>query len=240
MHKEGLYLASSAFKKNLTINSTNDLALNEKGMVSDVLNGLNGTHFTASGDFVASLSSNFGTKNLSGSSNANLSQFYDESQLQLVQPFLDELLTTDDFVKARNLASNFQSKVIASKLVRDEKIKLLSLSASVQALSEFIEEGGDDSIRQTLSQLKDTNGIPNARVAGCSVNWGDVWMGAVVGGAVGAVGGCYAGATAGTVTFPGVGTVTGCVSAGVIGGAGGFASGAAQGIVSGLLRTCFK
>jgi hypothetical protein len=93
MHKEGLYLASSAFKKNLTLNSTNELVLNERGMVSDVLNGLNGTHFAASDDFLASLSSNFGTKVLSGSSNANtsqsissanLNQFYNESQWALV------------------------------------------------------------------------------------------------------------------------------------------------------------
>jgi hypothetical protein len=249
MHKEGLYLASSAFKKNLTCNSSNDLVLDERGMVSDVLNGLNGSHFTASDDFVTSLSSNYSTKNLTSGSIANarqsistvsLNQLYDESQLKLIQPFLDELLVTEDFTKAKNLASNFQSKVIASALVREEKIKLLSLSASVQALSEFIEEGGDDSIRQTLSQLNDTKGNPNARVAGCAVNWRSVWAGAVVGFVSGAVGDCYAGATAGTVAVPIVGTVTGCVSAGMASGAVGFAVGAASGIASELLTSCFR
>jgi hypothetical protein len=249
MHKEGLYLASSAFKKNLTRNSSNDLVLDERGMVSDVLNGLNGSHFTASDDFVTSLSSNYSTKNLTSGSIANarqsistvsLNQLYDESQLKLIQPFLDELLVAEDFTKAKNLASNFQSKVIASALVREEKIKLLSLSASVQALSEFIEEGGDDSIRQTLSQLNDTKGNPNARVAGCEVNWRSVWAGAVVGFVSGAVGGCYAGATAGTVAVPFVGTVTGCVSAGMASGAVGFAGGAVSGIASELLTSCFR
>jgi hypothetical protein len=249
IHKEGLYLASSAFKKNLTRNSSKDLVLDERCMVSDVLNGLNGFHFTASDDFVTSLSSNYSTKNLTSGSIANarqsistvsLNQLYDESQLKLIQPFLDELLVTEDFTKAKNLASNFQSKVIASALVREEKIKLLSLSASVQALSEFIEEGGDDSIRQTLSQLNGTKGNPNARVAGCEVNWRSVWAGAVVGFVSGAVSGCYAGATAGTVAVPIVGTVTGCVSAGMASGAFGFAGGAASGIASELLTSCFR
>lgn len=247
MHKEGLYLASSAFKKNLTLNSANDLVLNERGMVSDVLYGLNGSHFTASVDFVASLSSNYSTKNLTSGSIANarqsispvnLNQLYDESQLKLVQPFLDELLITDDFTKSKNLASNFQSKVIASKLVRDEKIKLLSLSASVQALSEFIEEGGDDSIRQTLSQLRNTKGNPNARVAGCSVNWGDVWAGAVTSGVIGGYFGAKAGCAGGMVAGP-IGAASGCVGGGVMGFASGFTYGAVGGVAASLLRSCF-
>lgn len=124
--------------------------------------------------------------------------------------------------------------------MRGDKIKLLLLSTSVEALAEFMQEGGEASIRQTLSQLIDTKGNPNARIAGCSVNWGNVWASAVLGGLGAAASGCYAGATAGTVTFPVVGTVTGCVSAGMVGLAGGFASGAAYGVASALLRTCFK
>jgi hypothetical protein len=149
-------------------------------------------------------------------------------------------LATDDFVKAKNLASNFQSKVIASKLERDEKIKLLSLSTSVQALSEFIEEGGDDAIRQTLSQLKDTKGNPNARVAGCSVNTRNVLLAGVTGAAYMGVKGAMAGCAGGTVALPLIGTATGCVGGAVFGGALGFVEGVALGIAAELLGSCFR
>jgi hypothetical protein len=245
MHKEGLYVAVSAFKKNLTITSSNDLVVNEKGMVSDVLNALKGSYFTASDEFTPSLSNNFGVKNLTVNTQQSVSmldfnQPYNENQKQLVKPFLNKLLATDDLTQAKNLSIDFQNKVISSSLVREDKIILLSLSASIQALAEFITEGGDEPIREMLKQIRSAESNPIARVEGCSVNWGDVWMGAVLGGLGAAASGCYAGATAGTVTFPLVGTVTGCVGAGMVGLAGGFASGAVYGVASGLLRTCFK
>jgi len=249
MHKDGLYLAMSAFKKNATTSSSNDLVLNEKEMINDILTNLKGAHFIASDEFIDSFSNNYSSKKIFGDNDTNelqaihdagINQLYNESQMLLVQPFLDKLITTNDFIKVKKIASDFQNKVILSQLVREEKIQLLSLSTSVEALSEFIAEGGDDAIRQRLSQMKETN--PSARVdaAGCSVNWRSVWAGAVVGFVSGAVGGCYAGATAGTVAVPIVGTVTGCVSAGVASGAVGFAGGVASGIASELLTSCFR
>lgn len=249
MHKEGLYLASSAFEKNINLNSTNELVLNEKGIVDDVLAGLRGSYFTASDNFVTSLSSNFGTKNLSitgnanarqNISNANLSQLYNENQLKLANPFLDQLLTTDDFAEVKRLAVDFQNKVIASDLVREDKIQLLSLSTSVEALADFLVEGGDESIRQVLSQLKSTQGSPNSRVVGCSVNWRNVALAGVTGATYMGIKGAIAGCTGGTVTLPGIGTVTGCVGGAVFGGALGFTEGVSLGIIAELLGSCFR
>jgi inosine/xanthosine triphosphate pyrophosphatase family protein len=54
MHKEGLYLASAAFKKFFKYNSSNELVFDDKGLVSNVLNGLKGSQFNAFDDFVSS------------------------------------------------------------------------------------------------------------------------------------------------------------------------------------------
>jgi hypothetical protein len=68
--------------------------------------------------------------------------------------------------------------------------------------SEFIEEGGDEAIWQTISQLKDTKGNPNARVAGCSINGRALWSDAVVSFFGGGAYGAYVGCTGGTVALP--------------------------------------
>lgn len=101
MYKEGLYVAVSTFKKNLTIASTNDLVLNEKGMISDVLNALKGSYFIASDEFTSSLSNNFGVKNLTINTQQSVSGLYNENQKQLVKPFLNKLLATDDLTQAK-------------------------------------------------------------------------------------------------------------------------------------------
>jgi hypothetical protein len=252
-HKDGLNLATSVFKKNLTLNSSNDLILNEQGLISDVLNGLKGTHFTASDDFVASLSSSYASRNLTvnGISNArqsvsstDLDQFFNEGQKQLVQPFLNELLSTDDFTKAKSLALTFQDKVIASPLVREDKIKVLSLAVGIQVLSEFFLEAGDEQIRAiilSLIQLKDSKSSSNARVSkGCELSARSILTDAVVGFFGSGIGGAITGCTVGSVTVPIIGTVTGCVSGAVVGAAYGFVGGAITSAVSGLLQTCFR
>ncbi|AGA80183.1 hypothetical protein [Echinicola vietnamensis] len=72
---------------------------------------------------------------------------------------------------------------------------------------------------------------------GCSVNWRNVWAGAVVGLVTGATTGAYTEPTAGTVTFPVVGAVTGGVSGGVVGGAIGFVTGGVSATAAELLTT---
>jgi hypothetical protein len=252
MHRQGLYLASSNLKKNLIVKSSDEFILNEKGLVVNILQGLNGSSFSTQDDFIHSFAEAYGKINLmlhspfkkSGNvEDLDLRQFsfYNANQLSLVQPYVDELLEIEDVGKARILSTKFQDKVVASPLRTEDKLVLLSVSSSMIALTEFIEEGGDKQINNILQELYNTQGSKSfARNKGCGVNWKSVWAGAIIGGAVGAAGGCYAGATAGTVTVPVVGTVTGCVSAGVVGGAGGFLSGALEGIASELLTSCFR
>jgi hypothetical protein len=130
-----------------------------------------------------------------------LTQLYDDIQRSLLQPFLSELGMTDDLAKIKSLTISFQNKVISSSITRDNKVKLLSLSKSVQAFSEFIEEGSDELIRVALSLIKNTKG--NARVAACSVNIRSLLSGAVVGAAVGGVAGAKVGCAGGMVAASG-------------------------------------
>ena len=251
MHKDGFRLATASFKKNLSFNVSKDLILHEKELSSDVFNGLKTSHFTASEDFISSLSGGFEDKNLTAisssntretsnnvremSSKADVSQLYNKNELVLVQPFLDELLETDDFVKVSALATYFQKQVTSSTLTRDEKIKLLSLGTSIQVLAENSEE----LISIITTQMQEATSTTVIRLR-CSVSPRNVLLAGVTGllyyGASGAIAGC----TGGTVAFPGLGTVTGCVAGGIFGGAWGFIEGVGLGIAAELLGSCFR
>ena len=251
MCKDGFRLATASFKKNLSFNASKDLILNRKGLSNDVLNGLKTSHFTASEDFISSLSGGFEDKNLTvtssnnarGTSNnvrevsskADVSQFYNKNELVLVQPFLDELLETDDFVKVSALATSFHEKVISSILTRDEKIKLLSLSTAVQALAENSEE----LISIITTQMQEATGNTVDRLR-CSVSPRNVLLAGITGILYGGVKGGIIGCGGGTVLFPGLGTVTGCVSGAIFGGAWGFIEGVGLGIAAELLGSCFR
>ncbi|WP_448518529.1 hypothetical protein [Rhodoflexus sp.] len=139
---------------------------------------------------------------------------------------------------ARKLTLNFQEKVVVSTLTREEKIKLLSVSTSILALIEFLEEGGYERIAHIVSQVKYGADIPTARVEGCSVNWGDVAASAVAGGLIGGYLGAKTGCTGGMVAGP-IGAASGCVGGAVMGFASGFTYSAIGGIAASLYRTCF-
>lgn len=130
--------------------------------------------------------------------------------------------------------------MIESNFVRDDKIKLLSLSTSLLAMIEFFEEGKDQQIYSTLKQLYDINTNPKARVNGCKVNARGVLAGGVVGFFSGGATGAYVGCAGGTVTLPGIGTVVGCVGGAVFGAAGGFVGGVLSGVASELIQTCLR
>lgn len=248
MNSNGLNLAVSNLARNLKSNGRNEINLDQKELVMDVLTGMNGHYFDANQEVILNLSNNYSHLNLTyNPSNlrsggfVDLSAFgvYSESQINLVQPFVDDLLNDEDISLGRSKTSEFQTAVVSSSLSYDEKFQLLAFSTGVTSLIEFLESGGVDDIRRILAiEL----GIVGAfdRVTGCSISTRSIFADGVVGLVGGAAGGCYAGATAGTVAFPLVGTVTGCVGAGVVGGAGGFISGVAYGIASQLLTSCFR
>lgn len=199
-------------------------------------------------EVILNLSNNYNHLNLTNNPSklrlggfVDLSAFgvYSKNQLNLVQPFVDDLLEDEDISLARFRTTQFQSAVVSSSLSYDEKFQLLAFSTGVTSLIEFLESGGVDDIRRILAIELGIDGAFD-RVIGCSISTRSIFADGVVGLVGGAAGGCYAGATAGTVAFPLVGTVTGCVGAGVVGGAGGFISGVAYGIASQLLTSCFR
>ncbi|WP_448518530.1 hypothetical protein [Rhodoflexus sp.] len=98
-YKKGLVTAASALKSNLILNPSNELLINEKGIVGDVLNEMRNSYFVASDEFVTSFSSSFGIRTLSAYSDSkvpqfvnstSLSQLYNEQQMKLVKPFFEK------------------------------------------------------------------------------------------------------------------------------------------------------
>ena len=248
MNTVGLNLAVSDLAKYIAPGERNEIRLNQRELVRDILSGLNGPFFQTNEKFILDFSKQYSDSNLP-SIHANLREtgfvdlstfgVYSEDQLNLVQPFVDDLLNNDGINLRKSRTIEFQLVIVNSSLTYDEKFQLLAFNAGVISLIEFLENGGVEDIRLILAQELGFNGAFD-RVTGCSISTRSIFADGVVGLVGGAAGGCYAGATAGTVAFPLLGTVTGCVGAGVVGGAGGFISGIAYGIASQLLTSCFR
>ena len=248
MNTVGLNLAVSDLAKYIAPGERNEIRLNQRELVRDILSGLNGPFFQTDEKFILDFSKQYGDSNLPSihvnlreTGFVDLSTFgvYSEDQLNLVQPFVDDLLNNDGINLRKSRTIEFQLVIVNSSLTYDEKFQLLAFNAGVISLIEFLENGGVEDIRLILAQELGFNGAFD-RVTGCSISTRSIFADGVVGLVGGAAGGCYAGATAGTVAFPLLGTVTGCVGAGVVGGAGGFISGIAYGIASQLLTSCFR
>lgn len=247
MNTSGLNLTVSNLGKNITPIGNNEITLNQRQLVKEMLTGLNGQYFNADEKSIMDFASKYGELRLpdqlanartTGTVDLSTFEIYSEEQLALVQPFVNDLLNEENINEAKSKAISFQHSVINSTLTDDEKLQLLSVSTGVISFAEFVENGGIEEVQNILSEELGTEGSPNGRVMGCSVDMRDVWAGAVVGAGVGAVSGGYTGATAGTVAFPIVGTVTGAVSGAVVGGAFGFVSGALTSVAASLITSC--
>ncbi|GIV38292.1 MAG: hypothetical protein KatS3mg033_0092 [Thermonema sp.] len=222
--------------------------LSQRRLIKETALGLNGRYFNADEKTIVNFLNNYGELILPGSFNKkykdeyfiDLSTFdvYNERQLVLLQPFIDNIMNESDMNKVKSEAIAFQLSVINSTLSNNEKVQILSLTTCIISFVEFIEGGGIEKVQEILAEEMEAKPFSNGRNMGCSVNTRSVLAGAVVGFMQGAIGGCYAGAAGGTVTFPIVGTVTGCVSAGMVGGAIGFATGAVTGIITELITSC--
>ncbi len=103
-------------------------------------------------------------------------------------------------------------------------------------------EGGVDKVYSLMAaELGAPQQVGNARISGgCTVNWRNVWAGAVISGTVGAVGGLKIGLAGGTVILPGIGSATGAVGGAVLAGANGFIGGTLVGVAGELLTSCFR
>lgn len=151
-----------------------------------------------------------------------------------------EILDSRNYSDGLEAVTTFRNKVLNSdKLEQDDKLLLISLSASSQTLLEFFKENGINRMQNSLSSLIGSD-LPYGRTVGCSVNWRSVWIGGVVGLTTGAVSGAIAGATVGTVTVPVLGTATGAIGGAVFAGAVGFFSGVVYGVATDLIASCTR
>jgi len=248
MNTSGLNLVVSNLGKNITPVKSSGIILNQRKLVKDMLSGLNGHYFHADEKTIVDFASNYGELRLpdqlanarkAGTVDLSTFEIYSKSQLDLVQPFIDDILDEEDFNIAKSKAIAFQQKVINSSLSFDEKIQLLSFSSGVISFAEFVENGGIEQIQIILAEEIANGGSPNGRVKRCSVSARNVWLGAVVGLGAGAVGGAKVGCAGGLVAGP-LGAAGGCVGGAVMGGAMGFIGGALTTTAAELLGSCFR
>jgi hypothetical protein len=201
MNTSGLNLTVSNLGKNITPSGKNEITLNQRQLVKEVLSGLNGQYFNADEKTIMDFASNYGVLRLpdqlanartTGTVDLSSFEIYSESQLDLVQPFINDLLNDDDYKIAKYKAITFQQAVIGSSLSEDEKIQLLAVSTGVVSFTEFVENGGIEEIQKILAEELGIDNS-NARLLGCSVDTRAVLAGAVVSGAIAGVAGLKAG-----------------------------------------------
>lgn len=155
-------------------------------------------------------------------------------QVNLAQPFIDRIIQLNSTYEVRAEAMAFERQVRSGMLSDDDKLMLLSISSSVIAAADFIDDGGALEIQKTVARQLN---LPEPSQVNC-VNVKDIMRNAVVTGTAGAISGSIAGAMGGTVTIPGVGTVSGAVGGGVLGFASGFFGTVTYGVVTDYLFKC--
>lgn len=160
--------------------------------------------------------------------------YYTPEQIELLEPFIEQLLSDNFLSNAKQVVESFNQIVINSDLSNERKFELLSVGAAAKASADFLNNGGVHVIASELDIAYSSNG----RVLGCSVSSRNVLASAVVGLAGGAATGGYVGATAGTFTVPILGTAAGGVGGAVFGGAAGFVGGLISGVAAELITSC--
>jgi hypothetical protein len=164
---------------------------------------------------------------------------YTPEQLQIFQPFIDNLFTLESFEEAKESANDFQNELIGNRsLSKDEKIELIGIAQGIIEYANFIQNGGISIIESALSV--ELSKHVNGRVtAGCSVDTRGVLAAGVLGLVGGAIKGAVTGCTGGIVAGP-IGVASGCVGGAVMGGASGFIVSIGFGIAEQLLISCFR
>jgi hypothetical protein len=176
--------------------------------------------------------------------------YLNEAQKNILSPVFLPIIDATSYSELKGYTDQLNSRTINSNLSESDKTELLTISAGLWATGRYLENGGGQTIYNEVAKI--VNQVPTSgggnptgprkplRVAGCTVDFRNVWLGASIGFFTGAAGGFYTGATAGTVVVPIIGTVTGAVSGAVAAGAAGFVGGAISGVASELLGSCFR
>lgn len=247
MYTTGLNLTVSNLGNNITPIGRNEIILNQRQLVNEMLSGLNGQFFNVDGKTIIDFASNYGELRLPDqfanariSETVNLSTFgiYSESQLDLLQPFIDDFLIEENLQTVKSKAISFEQTIIYSSLSENEKIQLLAVSTGVISFAEFVQNGGIEEIQKILAEELGIDSS-NARVMGCKVDVKSVAAGAVVNGVLVGGAGLKTGCAGGMVAGP-IGAASGCVGGAVMGFATGFMWGIIGGTATSLLTTCFS
>ena len=165
---------------------------------------------------------------------------FNDIQKMYIKALSKEIAVAESYGDGFELVSSFRSQVVHSReLSDDDKVLLLELAAGTKTLLAFIEDGGTKEMQSSLLGVLNI-ATPFGKTMECSVDWRDVWVGAVFGLVTGATYGTYIGATAGTVTVPILGTAVGAVGGAVFSGAVGFVSGTIGGIATSLFTSCTR
>ena len=165
---------------------------------------------------------------------------FNDIQKTYIKKFSNDILAVQEYSEGFELVTVFNQKITNTKELTDtEKLILLQFASGTNSLLNFMNNDGVDKMQESVTAIIGSY-IPYGRALSCSVDWRDVWSGAVIGLVSGAVYGGYLGATVGTVTVPVLGTAVGAVGGAVFSGAVGFTSGAVSGIASSLLTSCFR
>ncbi len=167
-------------------------------------------------------------------------RIFSDIQKMYIKALSRDIASLDNYVDGFAMVTAFRNQITHSKeLSENDKILLLEFASGTNALLEFMENDGALAVQRSLQEMLG-NSVPIGRLMECSVDWRDVWVGAVFGLATGATYGAYLGATAGTVTVPILGTAVGAVGGAVFSGAIGFVSGTIGGIATSLFTSCTR
>ena len=170
----------------------------------------------------------------------NNADAFNVPQKAYINGLSQDILAAENIDQGFSIVLDFRNQVSQAKdLDETQKLLLLEMAAGSQALLEFFKSGRADEVQSNLVSMLG-NKLPAGKVAGCSVNWRNVWIGGVVGFSWGVARGLVLGATTGTVAVPVVGTVTGAISGAISLGAIGFIGGSAGAIAGDLIGTCFR
>lgn len=238
-----LSLLTEINKVGFGITQRPEIGLEREQILRDMLSKFNGRFFemedAALEVFIRELSDPDGYSEAleTGEIDLFLYDVYNEQQLELAQPFIDELLDMEDMMVAKAHAEAFLQAVTTSSLSEEDKIELLVIGTGVVGISEFMSTGGLEEISLILAA--DRTGTTDGHAYRCRVNSRNVWLSAVVGLSIGGYVGGSVGCAGGMVAGP-IGMAGGCVGGAVMGGASGFITGALSGVAVELLGSCFR
>jgi len=168
------------------------------------------------------------------------SKIFNNIQKMYIKALSKDMADLNNYVDGFAIVTAFRNQITDSKeLEENDKILLLEFASGTNALLEFMENDGAIAIQRSLQEMFG-NTAPMGKSMGCSVDWRDVWVGAVFGLVTGATYGAYIGGTVGTVTVPILGTAVGAVGGAVFSGAVGFVSGAIGGVATSLFTSCTR